>query len=70
MKKVVEFLGYNYWDDRTNSLANKCLLFRIEHGLIRVELANQINVSLTTIERVENEDNLIYQFKYFRIDKS
>ena len=59
MKKAVEFLGYNFWNDGSNSLANQCLLYRIEYGLIREELGNKISVSSTTIERIEKGDDLI-----------
>ncbi|QMU65262.1 MAG: helix-turn-helix domain-containing protein [Flavobacteriaceae bacterium] len=63
-KKVVEFLGYNYWEDGTNSLSNKCLLYRIEYGLTMNELALQINVSTRTIERIENmEKNISSEMK-------
>ncbi|WP_430408775.1 helix-turn-helix transcriptional regulator [Kordia sp.] len=58
-KKVVEFLGYNYWDDGSDSLANKCLLYRIEHGLTISELADLIGVSCGIIKRMENaEENV------------
>jgi DNA-binding XRE family transcriptional regulator len=42
-KKVVEFLGYNYWDDGSNSLSNKIVLHRIEHGLTKSKFAKKIN---------------------------
>ncbi|MDO5972005.1 helix-turn-helix transcriptional regulator [Flavivirga aquimarina] len=58
-KKVVEFLGFNYWYDDTNSLSNKCLLYRIEYGLTMSELAQKINVSVRTIERIENNEMYI-----------
>lgn len=63
-KKVVDLLGFNYWDDGTNSLANNVLLFRIENGLIKSELAKKIRVSTTTIERIENSnDNVSKKMK-------
>ncbi|MGH1387843.1 helix-turn-helix transcriptional regulator [Kordia sp.] len=34
-KKVVDFLGYNYWNDGTDSFANKCLLYRIKKELLK-----------------------------------
>ncbi|MBC8757694.1 helix-turn-helix domain-containing protein [Kordia sp. YSTF-M3] len=63
-KKVVEFLGYNYWGDGTDSLANRCLLYRIKHGLTMSELASRINVNTRTIERIENmEKNVSSEMK-------
>jgi transcriptional regulator with XRE-family HTH domain len=53
-KKVVEFLGYNFWDDGTNSIANRCLLYRIKKGIVRKELAKLIGISEMTMDRVEN----------------
>ncbi|MFT4850866.1 MAG: DNA-binding XRE family transcriptional regulator [Sediminicola sp.] len=52
-KVIVEFLEFNYWDDESNSLANRVLLFRIENELYRIELGKLIGVSDSTIERVE-----------------
>jgi len=53
-KKVNEFLGFNFWDDSSGSLANRCLLYRIEEGIVRRELAERIGVSEMTMNRVEN----------------
>lgn len=58
-KRVIQFLEYNYWDDGTNSLPNKCLLHRIEHGLTMSELAKKLSVSCRTIERVEMNEPFI-----------
>jgi DNA-binding XRE family transcriptional regulator len=52
-KKVIEFLGCNFWNDGTNSLSNRVLQFRIENELYRIELGKLIGVSDSTIERVE-----------------
>ena len=41
-------------DDGSNSLANKCILYRIENGIVRKELAQFIGISVITIDRVEN----------------
>ena len=63
-KAVNEFLGYNFWDDKSNSLSNAVLLFRIEKGITRRELALLIGVSSRTIERIENnEDNVSEEMK-------
>jgi transcriptional regulator with XRE-family HTH domain len=53
-KKVIEFLGYNYWDDGTDSLSNRCLLYRVEYGLTMSEFASRMNVSTRSIERIED----------------
>jgi len=58
-KEIVEFLGYNYWDDGSYSVSNRILLYRIEHRLYRTELANICNVSDSTIERIEKKSKLI-----------
>jgi DNA-binding XRE family transcriptional regulator len=58
-KKVVEFLGFNHWDEGYNSLANRVLLFRIENQLYRTELAKLIQVSDSTVERVEKNQSCI-----------
>lgn len=60
LRKIVnEFLGYNYWDDKSSSLANRVLLYRIEHKLTMSELANNLNVSCHTIERIEKKEKYI-----------
>jgi len=56
---VVELLGFNYWDDSSNSLANRCLLFRIEKGIVRKELAQLIGISETTMDKVEHNREVI-----------
>tara|TARA_B110001454_G_scaffold216689_2_gene240420 strand:- start:546 stop:1076 length:531 start_codon:yes stop_codon:yes gene_type:complete len=53
-KKLIDFIGINYWDDGSNSLANRCSLYRIEHCLTQQELANIMNIEKTTIRRIEN----------------
>jgi len=60
VKKVIDFLGYNYWDDCTQSLANRCLLYRIEQVLSREELGKEIYLSVTIIERIEKGNNLVF----------
>lgn len=52
--QVIQFLKYNYWDDGSNSLANKTLNFRIKNQLKTIELGIQLGVSESTIKRVEN----------------
>ncbi len=70
MKKVNDFLGYNFWDDGSGSLANKVLLYRIEHVLTMSQLAEQLSVSCHTIERIEGNRKSVsnsmeeYVFKY------
>ncbi len=53
-KKVVEFLRHNYWDDGTDSLSNRCLLYRVEYGLTMSEFTSRMNVSTRSIERIED----------------
>ncbi|MDB4181027.1 helix-turn-helix domain-containing protein, partial [Flavobacteriaceae bacterium] len=68
-KKVVEFLGFNYWDDGSNSLSNMVLLYRIEHKLTMSELALKINASTRTIERIENiEENISNTMSHYVLE--
>jgi transcriptional regulator with XRE-family HTH domain len=53
-KEINKFLGYNFWEDNSKSLANKTLLYRIEHKLSATEFGNKIGVSRNTIKRLEN----------------
>lgn len=57
--RVNEFLGYNFWNDGSQSLANRVLLYRIEHKLTMSELASKLNISCHTIERIEKRDRNI-----------
>lgn len=52
-KMICEFLGFNYWDDGTNSLSNRLRLYRIENKLTQAELARILDVGTHTIERIE-----------------
>lgn len=54
-KKVIEFLGYNYWDDGSESLSNKCLMYRIEHGVTQTQMAEKVGLNQISIYRVESE---------------
>tara|TARA_R110002049_G_scaffold136420_1_gene296063 strand:+ start:42 stop:566 length:525 start_codon:yes stop_codon:yes gene_type:complete len=53
-EKVNKFLGFNYWDDKNNSLSNRCLMYRIEYGLTQTQLAELIEVNSKTVIRMEN----------------
>ena len=53
-KKINNFLGFNYWDDKSNSLSNRCLIYRIEYGLTQSKLAELIKVNSKTVIRMEN----------------
>ena len=55
-KKVIEFLEHNIWDDGSNSLANRCLFYRIEKGITRAEMSLYIDISEETIRRLEVEN--------------
>ena len=58
-KMVCNFLGYNYWDDKTKSLANLSMLYRIERKLSQADLGRILDVSSRTVERIEsNEKNI------------
>ena len=55
-KMICDFLGYNYWDDGTKSLANLSSLYRIKYKLSQADLGNLINVNSRTIERIEAKE--------------
>lgn len=57
-KKVVEFLGFNWWDDHSGSLKNRCLLYRIEHGIGMLEMARRIGINDGVLERVNVEKHV------------
>ncbi len=52
-KQLNTFLGYNFWDDGTNKLSNRLLLYRIENELSASEFGVLIDVSRNTIKRIE-----------------
>jgi DNA-binding XRE family transcriptional regulator len=63
-KMICNFLGYNYWDDGTNSISNQLRLYRIVNKLTQTELANLLNVSTHSIERIEgNKGNVSSKMK-------
>jgi transcriptional regulator with XRE-family HTH domain len=68
-KRVVEFLDFNYWDDGSNSLANKCLLYRIEYGLTHKQLATRLIISMATISRIENGKRKISNETIRKVEK-
>ncbi|WP_027879232.1 helix-turn-helix transcriptional regulator [Mesoflavibacter zeaxanthinifaciens] len=57
-KKINEFLGYNFWDDGTETLSNIVLLYRIENQLSAKEFGKIIGVSRNTIKRIELKNNV------------
>lgn len=52
-KRINEFLQFNYWDDGTQRLSNRLLLYRIENKLTAKECGELIGVSRNTIKRIE-----------------
>ena len=58
-KVINDFLKFNFWNDRRNSLSNKVLLHRIKHGLYRIDFAKICNVSESTIERIEKKSKFV-----------
>lgn len=58
-KDVNQFLGFNYWDDGSDSISNQVLCYRIEHGLTQDELSLILNVSTATIERIEKKSDTV-----------
>ena len=67
-KRINEFLEFNFWDDRTNSLANRVMLYRIEHGITRSELEAKSNVSRSSIERLEKGQGSISNFTQSKLE--
>ena len=52
-KRINEFLQYNFWDDGTQSLANRILVYRIENKLSASACGSLIDLSRNTIKRIE-----------------
>ncbi len=52
-KQLNMFLGYNFWNDGTNKLSNRLLLYRIENGLSANDCGALIGVSRNTVKRIE-----------------
>jgi transcriptional regulator with XRE-family HTH domain len=69
-KKVVDFLEFNFWDDGSNSLANRCLLYRVEHGLSHEQLAKRVNVSMVTIGRIENGKRKVLDITIEKVERT
>jgi len=67
-KKINEFLEFNFWDDKTGSLANRVVLYRIEHGITRAELGLISNVSDSSVERLEKGQGTISTSILFKIE--
>ena len=65
-KKLIEFLGHNYWDDNTDSIGNRCYVHRIEYGLLRKELGDKLNLCSATIQKIEEGKKVISE-KTFRL---
>jgi len=53
--RVNQFIGYNFWDDGSETLANKLLRYRIKKEMTAAELGTVIGVSRNTIKRIETE---------------
>ncbi len=58
-KVVVVFLGFNYWNDGTYSLANNVLLFRIETGLPKSELAKKKELAQLVLKELKTLAKMI-----------
>jgi len=61
-KLVNAFLKFNFWDDQSCSLSNRVLLHRIEYSLYRMDFAKICNVSESTIERIEKNNELVSEY--------
>lgn len=58
---INDFLGFNFWDDKTNTLSNKLYLYRIKNKLSAKECGELVGVSRNTIKRIENKVKTSYQ---------
>lgn len=58
---INDFLGFNFWDDKTNSLSNKLYLYRIKNKLSAKECGELIGVSRNTIKRIELKVKVSYK---------
>lgn len=52
-KKINELLGFNYWNNGSNDLSNRLLLYRIEEEINASVCGERIGVSRNTIKRIE-----------------
>lgn len=52
-KRIIDFLGYNFWDDGTNSLSNQLLSYRINKGINATMCGERIGISRNTVKRIE-----------------
>lgn len=66
-KMICEFLGFNFWDDGTNSFSNRLRLFRIESKLTQTELAKVLGIGTHSIERIEGNKGGVSQEMVNRI---
>jgi len=67
-KRTNEFLEFNFWDDKTGSLANRTMLYRIEHGITRARLGVISEVSDSSIERLEKGQGSISNSLRFKLE--
>tara|TARA_R110002051_G_scaffold2660_1_gene14306 strand:- start:53934 stop:54386 length:453 start_codon:yes stop_codon:yes gene_type:complete len=69
-KKVNDFLGFNFWDDKSQSLSNRCLMYRIDYGLTQIQLAELMGINSKTVIRLESKhpkisNEIVRKFKDF-----
>ena len=54
-RKINEFLQFNYWDDNTNDLSNRLLLYRIDEEINATVCGERMGISRNTIKRKETK---------------
>jgi len=53
-RKIIDFLGFNFWENKCFSISDKLKTYRMKKSLTQLELANQLGLGKTTIFRIEN----------------
>lgn len=53
-KRIIDFLGFNFWESKNKLLGERLQIYRMEHSLTQQELAISIGIGKTTIGRLEN----------------
>jgi len=58
-KDINDFLGFNFWNNGTDDLANQILMYRIKQRLTQEQLAKLIDISPHTLNKIEKRKNLV-----------
>ncbi len=51
-KKIIDFLGFNFWDDGSQSLRNQLEVYMIKHGLGFSQLSKNLGIDKRVLYRL------------------